>query len=74
MAAPNIKAVTEGKIAGKIAYELIDRKPLILLDGPNQIPIGERVGNIEFKNVTFRYPTRPEQKILDDFTATFKAG
>jgi ATP-binding cassette, subfamily B (MDR/TAP), member 1 len=24
--------------------------------------------------VTFRYPTRPEQKILDDFSATFEEG
>ncbi len=24
--------------------------------------------------MTFRYPTRPEQKILDDFSATFEEG
>ena len=33
-AAPNIKAVTEGKVAGKMAYELIERVPKILLDDP----------------------------------------
>ena len=27
MATPNIKAVTEGRVAGKMAYEIIDRKP-----------------------------------------------
>jgi hypothetical protein len=32
MATPNIKAITEGKVAGKIAYDVIDRKPRILLD------------------------------------------
>jgi ABC-type multidrug transport system fused ATPase/permease subunit len=31
-------------------------------------------GHIEFNNVTFRYPTRPEQKVLDGFTATFEEG
>jgi ATP-binding cassette, subfamily B (MDR/TAP), member 1 len=60
MAAPNIKAVTEGRIAGKAAYDLIERVPRILLDDPKAQPVGEIRGQIEFKNVTFRYPTRPE--------------
>jgi hypothetical protein len=29
MAAPNIKAVTEGRVAGKLAFDIIDRKPAI---------------------------------------------
>jgi hypothetical protein len=29
LAAPNMKAVTEGKVAGKLAFEIIDRKPNI---------------------------------------------
>lgn len=74
MATPNIKAITEGKVAGKIAYDVIDRKPKILLDDPEAQPVGEIRGHIEFKNVTFRYPTRTEQKVLDDFTATFEEG
>jgi len=74
MAAPNIKAVTEGRIAGKAAYDLIERTPRILLDDPQAQPVGEIKGHIEFKNVTFRYPTRPEQKVLDNFTATFEMG
>ena len=39
-AAPNIKAVTEGKIAGKMAYELIERVPQIKLDNPDYKPVG----------------------------------
>lgn len=34
MASPNIKAVTEGRIAGKQAYKVIERTPRILLDDP----------------------------------------
>jgi ATP-binding cassette, subfamily B (MDR/TAP), member 1 len=34
-ATPNIKAITEGTVAGKMAYDIIDRKPKILLDEPN---------------------------------------
>jgi ATP-binding cassette subfamily B (MDR/TAP) protein 1 len=74
MATPNIKAITEGKVAGKIAYDVIDRKPKILLDDPTSQKVGDILGKIEFKNVTFRYPTRPEQKVLDDFSATFEEG
>jgi ATP-binding cassette subfamily B (MDR/TAP) protein 1 len=66
--------VTEGRVAGKTAYEIIDREPKIKLDDPQSKPIGEVLGKIEFKNVTFRYPTRPEQKVLDDFSATFEEG
>jgi ATP-binding cassette subfamily B (MDR/TAP) protein 1 len=29
MATPNIKAVTEGRVAGKMAFDIIDRKPSI---------------------------------------------
>lgn len=29
LAAPNLKAVTEGRVAGKLAFDIIDRKPAI---------------------------------------------
>lgn len=29
MAAPNLKAVAEGRVAGKMAFDIIDRKPAI---------------------------------------------
>jgi ATP-binding cassette, subfamily B (MDR/TAP), member 1 len=74
MAAPNIKVVTEGRVAGKTAYDIIDREPKIKMDDALAKPIGDVLGKIEFKNVTFRYPTRPEQKVLDDFSATFEEG
>ncbi len=60
MATPNIKAVTEGRVAGKVAYDVIDRTPRILLDDPLSQPVGGITGKIHFENVTFRYPTRPE--------------
>ena len=74
MATPNIKAITEGRVAGKVAYDIIDRVPRILMDDPIANSVGNIRGSIEFKNVTFRYPTRPEQKVLDDFSATFEEG
>ena len=37
MSTPNIKAITEGLVAGKSAYEIIDREPNILLDQGDKI-------------------------------------
>ena len=38
------------------------------------IPDGSMLGQIEFKNVCFSYPSRPEMKVLDNFTCVFEAG
>jgi len=32
MAAPNIKSISEGLVAGKMVYDIIDRVPSILID------------------------------------------
>jgi hypothetical protein len=37
MAGPAIKAVTEGKVAGKLAYDIIDRTPEIDQDDPTSV-------------------------------------
>lgn len=58
MATPNFKAITEGKISGKMAYDVILRKPEIDLDQSNSKKLTNFGGEIEFKNVTFSYPTR----------------
>jgi ATP-binding cassette subfamily B (MDR/TAP) protein 1 len=73
MATPNLKAVAEGKAAGKMAYDIIDRKPMINQDDPSSSKIAVK-GKIEFRNVSFVYPSRPEQKILKNFNATFEIG
>ena len=74
MATPNIKAVTEGRVACKMAYDLIERGPAIKIDDEKYEDVGEIKGKIEFKNVSFSYPSRPEQKILDSFSAEFEEG
>ncbi len=59
LAAPNFKAITEGRVAGKMAYDIIERVPSIPLDDRSAIKVDKVNGRIEFKNVTFTYPTRP---------------
>lgn len=58
-AAPNQKAVKEGQVAAKNSFEVIDRVPAIPLNDP-QAKFAELRGEIEFKNVDFYYPSRPE--------------
>ena len=58
-----IKAVTEGKIAGKLAYEIIDHVPdvKVLVKGTYKLATDGTVnGRIEFKDVRFKYPTRDD--------------
>ena len=31
-------------------------------------------GELQFRNVCFHYPSRPELKVLKDFTCTFEPG
>jgi ATP-binding cassette subfamily B (MDR/TAP) protein 1 len=59
LAAPNFKAITEGRVAGKMAYDIIERIPAIPLNDTNAKHLDKVTGRIEFKNVTFTYPTRP---------------
>ncbi|OJJ40222.1 hypothetical protein ASPWEDRAFT_55694 [Aspergillus wentii DTO 134E9] len=51
---------------------LFDSKPA-LITNPGQ-PVTSMKGDIEFRNVYFRYPTRPEQPILRHLNLTVKPG
>mmetsp|Transcript_6904 Transcript_6904/g.8250 ORF Transcript_6904/g.8250 Transcript_6904/m.8250 type:complete len:242 (+) Transcript_6904:883-1608(+) len=72
-AGPAINAVSMAKAAGKTAYDVIDRVPTIIQD--DQKAEKHKIqGEIEFRNVQFIYPSRPDQKIMDTFNCTFKMG
>lgn len=62
----NISSVYTGLMQGVGAaekvFEYIDRKPKHVLDGQEAPEAFE--GKVEFKNVTFAYPARPEMHIL----------
>ncbi|KAK1156403.1 ATP-binding cassette sub-family B member 9 [Acipenser oxyrinchus oxyrinchus] len=72
----NIGAVYTGLMQGVGAaekvFEFIDRKPQLSNDGtlaPDTLK-----GLVEFKNVTFSYPTRPETQVLKDVSFTLHPG
>ena len=54
--------------------ELLATRPVIAAPArPQALPSPPR-GSVAFQNVTFRYPTRPDDKALNDFTLTVEPG
>ncbi|XP_066584500.1 mitochondrial potassium channel ATP-binding subunit [Prorops nasuta] len=63
-----------GASAGARVFEFLDMPPSPMMIGGKMIENESLVGNINFKNVTFSYPTRPNQVILKKFNLVIPAG
>lgn len=70
----NLGAFSKGKSAGYKLMEIIKQKPTIVQDQCDGKCLEEVSGNIEFKNVSFSYPSRPDVMIFRDFSIFFPAG
>lgn len=71
----NLGAFSKGKAAGYKLMEIIKQKPTIVDDNTSDANcLTDIRGNIEFKNVTFSYPSRPDVIIFRDFSIFFPAG
>ncbi|EAY95758.1 hypothetical protein OsI_17633 [Oryza sativa Indica Group] len=70
----NLGAFSKGKIAGYKLLEVIRQKPSIIHDHKDGKLLAEVHGNIEFKDVTFSYPSRPDVMIFRDFSLFFPAA
>ncbi|KAL6232421.1 hypothetical protein BDW75DRAFT_19907 [Aspergillus navahoensis] len=72
--APQIVQITRAASAAQFMWEVIDHEPCI--DGLS--PAGKQPkscrGDIEFSNITFSYPTRPQVPVLQDFSLTVPAN
>ena len=78
-AGPAMISISEGRVAGRFAFDVIDQKPSIKInDTENKslqvIQKDQLRGEIKFNNVSFSYPSRPGMKVLKDFTCSFEAG
>lgn len=62
----------QGVGAAEKVFEYIDRKPKRTLDGQEAPDILQ--GLVEFKNVTFAYPTRPETNVLKNVSFSVQPG
>ena len=70
----NLGAFSKGKAAGYKLMEIIKQKPSIIQDPSDGKCLTEVNGNIEFKEVTFSYPSRPDVIIFRNFSIFFPAG
>ncbi|XP_039674599.1 bile salt export pump [Perca fluviatilis] len=73
-ASPCLEAFASGRAAAKIIFDTIDREPEIDCFSEKGHKLDKVKGDIEFHNVTFFYPSRPEVKILNDLSMQIKAG
>ncbi|KAF0761221.1 ATP-binding cassette sub-family B member 8, mitochondrial [Aphis craccivora] len=64
----------KGVSAGSRIFEYINKTPKTLINDGIKIPHHSFKPEIEFKDITFSYPTRPEQVILKDFNLTLPPG
>uniref|UniRef100_A0A8C3FL19 Bile salt export pump n=1 Tax=Chrysemys picta bellii TaxID=8478 RepID=A0A8C3FL19_CHRPI len=73
-ASPCLEAFATGRGAATNIFETIDKKPTIDCMSEEGYKLDKIRGDIEFHNVTFHYPSRPEVKILDNLSMVIKSG
>nr|XP_054492163.1 bile salt export pump isoform X2 [Agelaius phoeniceus] len=73
-ASPCLEAFATGRGAATNIFETIDKKPTIDCMSEDGYKLDKVRGEIEFHNVTFNYPSRPDIKILDNLNMVVKAG
>ncbi|XP_075009996.1 bile salt export pump [Calonectris borealis] len=73
-ASPCLEAFATGRGAAANIFETIDKKPTIDCMSEDGYKLDKVRGEIEFHNVTFHYPSRPDVKILDNLNMIIKAG
>ncbi|CAG9112793.1 unnamed protein product [Plutella xylostella] len=71
---PHAETFATAKGAAANIFKILDLNPQI--DGLSKSGVSPRhvKGEISLENVTFSYPSRPEMKVLKDFSLTVRAG
>lgn len=71
---PNFQSFASARGAAHKVYSIIDNKPSIDSYSENGFKPDSIDGNIEFKNIHFTYPSRPEVKVLNNLSLSLKSG
>ncbi|XP_049629486.1 bile salt export pump [Suncus etruscus] len=69
-----LEAFATGRAAATSIFETIDRKSIIDCMSEDGYKLDRIKGEIEFHNVTFHYPSRPDVKILNNLSMVIKSG
>ncbi|KAJ8549395.1 hypothetical protein K7X08_033102 [Anisodus acutangulus] len=72
--APSLNAFAAGQAAAYKMFETINRKPLIDTSDTSGIVLEDVKGEIELKDVYFRYPARPDVQIFSGFSLVVSSG
>ncbi|XVF77627.1 hypothetical protein PTKIN_Ptkin14bG0061400 [Pterospermum kingtungense] len=73
-ALPNLTAITEAKVAATRIFEMIDRVPTIDTEDRKGKALSYVRGDIEFKDIYFSYPSRPDALVLQGLNLRIPAG
>uniref|UniRef100_A0AC35U4S4 Multidrug resistance protein 1 n=1 Tax=Rhabditophanes sp. KR3021 TaxID=114890 RepID=A0AC35U4S4_9BILA len=73
-AAPQISVIIAARQAATEIFNIIDREPEIDCFSKDGKKLENAKGNILFKNISFRYPTRPDVQVLKGISFDIKAG
>ncbi|CBQ71273.1 probable Leptomycin B resistance protein pmd1 [Sporisorium reilianum SRZ2] len=74
MMAPNMQALSYAFAAGAKVFETIDRVPPIDSSDPSGLRPDLCLGKLEFREIDFSYPARPDVPVLDAFSLEVPAG
>uniref|UniRef100_K3W850 Bile salt export pump n=1 Tax=Globisporangium ultimum (strain ATCC 200006 / CBS 805.95 / DAOM BR144) TaxID=431595 RepID=K3W850_GLOUD len=74
MAAQNKTASAKAKLAANRVFKIIDRVPEIDSTSSTGIVLPHVNGDIEFKNLTFTYPSRPDAQIYKNYSLKIARG
>ena len=65
---------TKAKDSSISIFALLDRKSKIDSGSDEGLTLDEVKGDIDFRHVTFKYPSRPDVQIFSDFTLHIPSG
>ncbi|XP_056142526.1 ATP-binding cassette, sub-family B (MDR/TAP), member 4 [Lampris incognitus] len=71
---PNIQSFASARGAAHKVYSIIDNKPNINSFSESGHRPDHIKGNVEFKNIHFSYPSRPDVKVLNNMSLTVHNG
>ncbi|MFS8012126.1 putative ABC-type xenobiotic transporter [Helianthus anomalus] len=72
--APSMSAFAKARVAAAKIFQIIDHKPSVDKNGETGIELDSISGLVELKDVNFSYPSRPDVKILNNFSLSVPAG
>eukprot|EP00250_Pteridium_aquilinum_P017118 c23463_g1_i1 orf=1-2490(-) len=72
--APSLSAIASGTTAAHKMFQVIYRVPGVDVSKDSGQVLEGLKGDVEFKNVKFAYPTRPEHEVFGDFSLLVPEG